>query len=84
MNTKGAAVYIGCSKSYLDKAAIARQRAQEEAEVEAELSKIGPPFRWIGHRREYDQPHLDDFKRATTVEPRRRNTAVQHEIQSEI
>jgi hypothetical protein len=96
VNTKDAAAYIGSSESYLDKTAVARQRAQKKAESEgaqekaelegaqekaeseaAELAKIGPAFRWIGHRREYDRPHLDDFIRATTVEPRRSSTAIQ-------
>jgi hypothetical protein len=78
MNTKEAAADIGCSESYLDKAAVARRRAQEENRSDADLTKIGPAFRWIGSRREYDQPDLDAYKRETRVEPRRA-AAIQQE-----
>jgi hypothetical protein len=56
MNSKKAAAYLGASESWLDNAAAA---------------KIGPAYRLIGVRREYDQPDLDDYKRETRVEPRR-------------
>ena len=63
MNTKEAAAYLGCSESFLDRAAV---------------NKTGPAYRRIGHRREYDVPDLDAHKRETRVEPRR-NTAIQQE-----
>jgi hypothetical protein len=90
MNTKEAAAYIRSSESYLDKAAVARRRAQEQAErahaqgkpePAVDLKKIGPRFRWIGSRREYDPPYLDDFMHETAVEPRRRCA---QPVQSEI
>ncbi len=68
VNTKGAAAYLNCSESFLDRAAI---------------NKTGPAFRWIGSRREYDAPDLDAYKRETRVEPRR-SIAVQAETQPEI
>ena len=65
MNTKKAAADLGCSESFLDKAA---------------ANQTGPAYRWIGHRREYDQPDLDAYKRETRVEPRR--TAIQPSSES--
>jgi hypothetical protein len=56
MRTKEAARYLNTSKSWLDKSAAAH---------------TGPVYRKIGHRREYDQPDLDEYKRLTRVEPRR-------------
>ncbi len=53
--TLDAAGYLGISKSWLDKAA---------------SSGSGPAYRRVGRIRIYDQPDLDDFKRATRVEPR--------------
>jgi hypothetical protein len=59
MNTREAARYLGASESWLDKAAAAH---------------TGPVYRKIGHRREYDAPDLDAFKRETRVEPQRTMT----------
>ena len=53
--TPGAASYLHCSKSFLDKAAAARK---------------GPAYRKAGRIRIYDQPDLDAYKRATRVEPK--------------
>jgi hypothetical protein len=63
MNTKKAAAYLGCSESFLEKAA---------------ANQTGPAYRLIGHRHEYDPPDLDAYKRETRVEPRR-STAIQSE-----
>jgi hypothetical protein len=65
MNTKEAAEYLGASQSFLDKCA---------------ATKTGPAYRKIGHRREYDAPDLETFKRETRVEPRR--TAIQPSSES--
>jgi len=53
--TRGAAVYLGTSKSWLDKAAAAG---------------IGPAYRKIGRVRIYDESDLEAYKRATRVEPK--------------
>jgi hypothetical protein len=53
--TRGAASYLYCSKSFLDKAAAAGK---------------GPAYRKAGRIRIYDQPGLDAYKRATRVEPK--------------
>jgi excisionase family DNA binding protein len=52
--TRGAAHYLGVSKSFLDK------KAAEGG---------GPAYRRPGRIRIYDQPDLDAYKRATRVEP---------------
>ena len=49
MNTKEAAAYLGCSESFLDRAAVNQTAG----------------IRRIGHRREYDVPDLDAHKRET-------------------
>jgi excisionase family DNA binding protein len=53
--TQGAADYLGVSKSFLDKQA---------------AKGAGPAYRKPGRIRIYDEPDLDDYKRATRVEPK--------------
>ncbi len=53
--TRGAATYLGVSKSWLDKEA---------------ARGTGPAYRKAGRLRIYDEPDLDAFKRATRVEPK--------------
>jgi excisionase family DNA binding protein len=57
--TQGAAVYLGVSKSFLDKKA---------------AKGGGPAYRKPGRIRIYDEPDLDAYKRATRVEPEKQES----------
>jgi hypothetical protein len=59
--TRGAASYLGVSKSFLDKEA---------------AKGTGPAYWKAGRIRQYDEPDLDAYKRATRVEPK------SHQIES--
>jgi len=54
--TRGAAGYLGVSKSWLDKMAA--------------KGTGGPAYRKVGRHRIYDEPDLDAYKLATRVEPK--------------
>jgi hypothetical protein len=60
--TREAAGYLDVSKSWLDKQA---------------AKGTGPAYRKVGRRRIYDQPDLDNFKRATRVEPKSCSTSIE-------
>jgi hypothetical protein len=56
MRTPQAAKYLDCSESFLNK---------------LRSAGTGPAFRRAGRAVIYDQPDLDEYKRATRVEPSR-------------
>jgi Helix-turn-helix domain len=58
--TPGAAEYLSCSESFLNKARHAGK---------------GPAYRRHGRAVIYDEPDLDEYKRATRVEPRHTGTS---------
>jgi hypothetical protein len=55
--TRGAAGYLGASKSWLDKQAV---------------KKMGPAYRKVGRNRVYEEEDLEAYKRATRIEPENR------------